>query len=420
MRSFQTFTVLLLFIFISSTLKSQSGWFPLTPGTNLNLYCITFTSASTGYVSGSSEMILKTTNSGDNWTQVHIGGSKDILSLFFTSESTGYAAGGSPSAIPVILKTTDSGLSWIDITPSINSSVLTLAFNSEQTGIAGTGKGTILKTTNAGNNWNPVNNGGITNVLAALTFSDAVTGYGVTSDTTQIIKSTDGGNNWNIINTGLTGEYYFWSIRFLNVNTGYAIDYYGKIAKTTNGGNNWFPQQSTVNITLRSIYIVNEATAYISGNNGLILKTTNGGINWNQQTSGTSNWLMTSYFTNQNTGYVAGLGGVIRKTTNGGEPIGIKKIDSEIPSGYSLSQNYPNPFNPYTTIRFSIPASNDKTVKLVIYDIIAKEIEVLVNETLSSGVYEVVWDGSNYPSGIYFYQLSSANFSETKKIILIK
>jgi hypothetical protein len=96
----------------------------------------------------------------------------------------------------------------------------------------------------------------------------------------------------------------------------------------------------------------------------------------------------------------------------------VHPISSEIPSKYSLSQNYPNPFNPVTIINYQLPVSNQ--VRLVIYDILGREIAVLVNEKLSSGTYEVKWDGSNYPSGMYFYKLITAEYTETRKMVLIK
>lgn len=99
--------------------------------------------------------------------------------------------------------------------------------------------------------------------------------------------------------------------------------------------------------------------------------------------------------------------------------IGIKPISSEIPNKFSLSQNYPNPFNPNTSIKYQVEIS--KIIKLVVYDILGKEVETLVNEKQSPGTYEVSWDGSNYPSGVYFYQLSVDNMPlENRKMLLVK
>jgi hypothetical protein len=102
-----------------------------------------------------------------------------------------------------------------------------------------------------------------------------------------------------------------------------------------------------------------------------------------------------------------------------------------------LSQNYPNPFNPETKIKFSVPVDsrirgndrggafgNDKggngKVVLKVYDILGKEIETLVNEKLNPGTYEVTFNASQYPSGVYFYRLITGSFTDTKKMILLK
>ncbi|MBN8569123.1 MAG: T9SS type A sorting domain-containing protein [Ignavibacteria bacterium] len=83
-----------------------------------------------------------------------------------------------------------------------------------------------------------------------------------------------------------------------------------------------------------------------------------------------------------------------------------------------MSQNFPNPFNPATSIKFNLPVKSHVTLK--VYNGLGKEIIELVNEQKPEGSYEVKFDASNLPSGVYYYKMVSDNFSETKKMILIK
>jgi hypothetical protein len=115
--------------------------------------------------------------------------------------------------------------------------------------------------------------------------------------------------------------------------------------------------------------------------------------------------------------------GRIFKTTNGGNPIGIQTISTEIPDKYNLFQNYPNPFNPVTKIKYDIPNvgnGRDRSGKLIIYDLLGREVTTIINEQLKPGSYETEWDGTNFASGIYFYSITVGEFSETKKMVLIK
>ena len=89
-----------------------------------------------------------------------------------------------------------------------------------------------------------------------------------------------------------------------------------------------------------------------------------------------------------------------------------------IPKQYELLQNYPNPFNPSTSIKFQIPGSSFVNIK--VYDITGREVETLVNEEKSAGSYEVNFNTEGLSSGIYFYKLRTDNFTETKKMLLIK
>ncbi len=103
--------------------------------------------------------------------------------------------------------------------------------------------------------------------------------------------------------------------------------------------------------------------------------------------------------------------------------IGITPISGEVPKNFSLSQNYPNPFNPTTKIKFDIPSagnSRDRAVQLIIYDVLGREVSTLVNQQLQPGTYEVNFDASNLTSGVYFYKLIASDFTDVKKMILIK
>jgi len=101
-----------------------------------------------------------------------------------------------------------------------------------------------------------------------------------------------------------------------------------------------------------------------------------------------------------------------------GNSIGIININSEIPKEFSLSQNYPNPFNPSTKIRFALPKSSFAT--LVVYDMLGREMETLVNEQLNAGTYEADWSADKFASGVYYYKLVAGDFAGTKKMILVK
>jgi hypothetical protein len=97
---------------------------------------------------------------------------------------------------------------------------------------------------------------------------------------------------------------------------------------------------------------------------------------------------------------------------------GVEEISSSVPSVYSLSQNYPNPFNPTTNIRFAVPEAGLVTMK--VYNLLGQEVTTLVNEYKNAGTYNVDFNAVNLSSGVYFYQINAGNYSDTKKMILMK
>ncbi|HED38767.1 MAG TPA: T9SS type A sorting domain-containing protein, partial [Ignavibacteria bacterium] len=97
---------------------------------------------------------------------------------------------------------------------------------------------------------------------------------------------------------------------------------------------------------------------------------------------------------------------------------GVNDDKVNIPEAFSLKQNYPNPFNPTTTISYKLPKQS--FVSLKVYDMLGRELAVLVNEEKPMGNYKVNFNASNLSSGIYFYRLTAGSFVETKRMVLLK
>ncbi|MGB5849035.1 MAG: T9SS type A sorting domain-containing protein, partial [Ignavibacteriaceae bacterium] len=170
-----------------------------------------------------------------------------------------------------------------------------------------------------------------------------------------------------------------------------------------------------------SVYFQNPNVGYITGGYsdpygwsvGDIWKTNDGGNNWIRLYGGEA-YFMDMVFLSENLSFVVGQGGVILKR----EGISSVKQDEIFITNFKLSQNYPNPFNPTTSIIYQIPKVSFVTIK--VYDILGNGIATLVNEEKPAGSYEVEFDGTVLPSGIYFYQLRAGNFIETKKMVILK
>lgn len=239
--------------------------------------------------------------------------------------------------------------------------------------------------------------------MAVICGSGALTGY-----------SANYGASWTTFYIGIVP---LTDICFPNAKTGFTCG--GTIAKTTNGGLNWHTFCDPVNEQY-GIHFPDSLTGYSVGGSQSFSthKTTNGGIS--RMLTGSFNDtipLRSVYFINKNTGWVCGGYGTIRKTTNGGT-VSVKKLSVDFPNSFSLSQNYPNPFNAITKIKFDIPKTGFVTVK--VFDALGRDITMLINEQLTPGTYQPEWNAENYPSGVYYYRLTTDGFIEKKKMILLK
>ncbi len=430
----QIITILFMLIFVTGFTYSQPGWVLQNSGTTNHLYSISFADVNTGVAVGYDGTVCRTTNGGINWSVTHIPSNYTYTfnSVWMSNPLQGFMAGsqaGISENDGLVFNTNDGGLTWtgnVWITGVGDLYFNSISFLNNTTGyvvgyeidnITTTIDPVIMKTNNAGGSWVSLN-AGFTTILKSVFIYDANTAYAV-GTSGAVLKTTDGGSSWTNGASGYTVP--FNSVFFPAQNTGYAVGDLGKVIKTTDAGATWShismgaPYSSYV---LKSIYFFsNSDVGFVSAAYGLIRRTTDGGATWATQPSGTTNNINCITFIDSLNGFACGQNGLILRTTNAGLTF-VNQISSEVPSGYKLDQNYPNPFNPTTKIKFGVPKSGE--VHLVVYDAIGKEAATLVNEQLSPGNYEVEWNASNYPSGVYYYKIYGGSFSETKKMVLVK
>jgi hypothetical protein len=119
------------------------------------------------------------------------------------------------------------------------------------------------------------------------------------------------------------------------------------------------------------------------------------------------------------------------KDDKGATEIGVHYFDVQylslsnttIPNQFELYQNYPNPFNPITTLRYDLP--EQASVKIIIYDMLGRQVRMLINQTQDAGFKSVIWEGTNdfgktVSAGIYLYQIKAKGFVQTRKMVLLK
>lgn len=286
-----------------------------------------FTTPDTGYASvgnGRSGITLQTTDGGLSWTAKTLPISWPFNAITFTDHKTGYLAGD----LGNILKTSDAGKNWqiLNEFPSnlTNSKLVTISFADKNTGFIAGGK-EILKTTNGGLNWKIITQPAFD--VKGISFVDTLHGIGVGGDWLHdyaaIMSTTDGGTNWNG-GISASSNQDISKIKFANATIGYAVGgngntYGGFILKTSDTGNSWAALKTNTDMHyLNNLAIPDQNTLYLVGQYGDIFKSADAGASWQKQYSKTYESLNDVCFLDAQTGYAVGDNQTILKTTNGG------------------------------------------------------------------------------------------------------
>lgn len=372
--------------------------------------------------------IVKTTDAGNTWIAQTYSGASWVMGVYFLDSLNGFTAdyGG------MIKRTTDGGNSWTTVTTLTGAPLRQIDFANPLIGVIAGGLGTIARTTDGGNTWNIVRqtSSAMAEELYDVQFADENTAYAV--GPYGIIKSTDGGANWF---REMSGAHWLTGIHFYNSETGMAVGYNGAIIRTNASTAPVF-HTNTVEILFEPIVIgatsFDTLVVYNNGNAQLVISDiestcSNFSIEPNAATilPAQSFQFLVSFTPDSIKNYTGFLvfnhNGLSSPDTIGVRGDGVttvETIEPGVPDDFALYNNYPNPFNPETTIRFDIP--KETYVTLSVYNILGQKVITLIDEELKAGRYSTVLNASDYPSGIYFYQLTAGKYSAIKKGVLLK
>ena len=421
--------------------KTTNGgnlWVELPSGESGDLHSVCFVNSLTGWIAGINNKVKKSIDGGSTWISQTLSPSSSFRSVYFANSQTGWVVG----LLGRIFKTTDGGSNWIQKTSPVGSvDLFSVHFSGTELGWVAGNLGRVIKTTNGGESWYAQSSGVSQHLRSVFMISPTVgliAGYGGT-----ILKTTNSGESTSLtsqtihrynINKPIIGGLNTYDT--INVST---LDYPFGIVQDVNVYLDTILNSINSDLEIALIHQgVTDTIVYRVGGNGSNFYNTvlndsasipiEGGtppftgqfrpsrplaqfIN----SSSDGDWILRIYDRAKN------LTGVIKSwgiTVTYLPCIGIRENNNNMPDKYSLSQNYPNPFNPVTNIKYQIPKNSFVTLK--VYDVMGREVRTLLNEVKASGSYSIDFNASDLSSGVYFYKIQAGEFSQTKKMMLIK
>lgn len=428
----------------------------------------------TGMAIGNNNWIFTTTNGGMHWTaKTRVNADEFLYNLVCADSAIWFAQGNCLSKN--IYCTADMGATWHKIQPDTSEAVVSLCFANRDTGYLVTNH-KLFCTFNSGKTWiKKLEIDGLIDKLFLcknnelyLSSYNGSTGFALF----RVSVNTGELENTEFHNPDIYQRGWITDIQYFDDSTGYILTS-NNLYKTTDHGKRWTINKSLPVMTSESVntrlIIFDKDNLFVFGSypavvmNNYFLHTSDGGNSWQQILdkeciydyhfcSKDTCWVFTAHL-HPNIFYTTNSGNSWKSLANGVYISSIHFLDSKTATGiingrivyttdgwltyntldsltsgiantrekqtcYKLEQNFPNPFNPVTTIRYSIPVAG--RVQIIVFDLLGREISLLVNEVKPAGSHCIYFNASGLASGTYFYRIKSGQFTSVRKLILMK
>jgi len=440
-----TLTILLLIIAVSHPVQSQwihaEGNLPAAWGV---LHALDATDSLTAVVAMGVESLngqyplYRTVNGGATWTAIPIPTKFGATDVAMTDAQHLWYVNGEGR----IYGTTNGGTTWTlqyyDTTRSKYMDYIEMFTATDGIAIGDTDPklntpAVVLRTTNGGVSWTPASASALPgewsgDMWRRMDFVNMNVGYFYASNSGLPYKTTDGGATWTAV--PFPKKIAAQVLKFYNESIGLAatvIETPGVpgMYRTTNGGASWEPMKVSDEKGWGN------DIEFVPGDPAKVWFTTGGGMFFSADTGRT--WTKQVFDSANVKGrdieLVAGGYGwfgcdnhrlykTSRATAVYNVQTGVGEQTQSVPASIELGQNYPNPFNPSTTIRYALPEAGYASVK--IYSVLGREVATLAARHHAAGTYSVTWDASQMSAGVYFYELRSGAYTQTKKLVLVK
>jgi photosystem II stability/assembly factor-like uncharacterized protein len=378
-------------------------------------------------IAASYTRLFSTTNGGAAWS-FSDSGMTNKLAYSLTLRTNDILAGTSSAGV---YRSTDEGQTWIPATTGLNGNARTvwdIAADSTNTFVA-TSSG-VFRSTNDGALWVQATSGIPDSTVLTLC---AAQGMLLAGTYTAVYKSTNNGGNWTAATTGLPLPSQAESI--VKAGSSLFVGMYSGVYRSTDNGGAWVKVSSGLpsGPDIRSLFVydgplpsgptlfagLKQRGVYISSDNG---------ESWTDAGTGLlgPGLSPSSFAVDHGYLYAGTIAGSVwkRPLSQILVSVGAGTVP-HVPLEFSLGRNYPNPFNPTTTIEYTIAGTGHEAlgtswVKLAVYDLLGREVAVLVNEKKAAGSYEVKWDGAYFPTGVYICRMTAGDFVESRKMLLMK
>lgn len=390
--------VFIILLFVSAAGISKAQWENISAGIgNRPVYSL-YNNSNYIYAGSSNHGIYLSSDYGTNWSPA---GVNYFNITYAITEFGGYLYAGCELGV---WRTSNNGAYW-SYTSLNNTTMYSLASNQSRVFVGSHNSGLFYSAGGTGWFISQLNTQSVKAI--AINGNFLLAGCG---NAAGVFLSTNNGSNW--ISSSLNNK----SVYSLTLNGNMAFAGTGSgVYVSTDSGYTW--TQSSLNYELVYSLTVNGNNVFAGTELHGIYVSENNGTSWTQKNEGLGDITIHSLRLVNNFIFAgASVNGVYRRQI--GDLVGVTSSAGEIPNKFTLSQNYPNPFNPSTTIKFGLKKQG--MVNIAIFDITGRKVKELINDEMKAGSHEVTWNAVDYSSGAYFYTITTPNFRETKKMLLIK